>query len=281
MYTDETPLPEPRRAAAPSRPYEGPDDAPPEESDEDDSAAQPMADVIERPPPEKGSARAIKIDVEHLLSTQLGQPMPGPSTKASAIAVMTEGRGASFSKYSGSLEWRNAVVLWVNVGGSDYKNMFFTDRAPAAEAAVDAPGADAKASKGKEKGNVSQSGALSGGKPAAGGMTMTWYASPRNHEGTPVVARLIASSGGGVAVGGDEGADDEGSSSAAASSAKKKVDPILLFCRLPGEPYVCCGRLQYVSHVPRRQPIKFNWRLLDIHELRGKPAFDALMEEAE
>ena len=31
---------------------------------------------------------------------------------------------ARFSKYTGSLEWANAVVLWVNVGGPDYTNLF-------------------------------------------------------------------------------------------------------------------------------------------------------------
>ncbi len=31
---------------------------------------------------------------------------------------------ARFSKYSGVVEWANAVVLWVNVGGEDYSNTF-------------------------------------------------------------------------------------------------------------------------------------------------------------
>ena len=65
----------------------------------------------------------------------------------------------------------------------------------------------------------------------------------------------------------DEG---EGGGSSSSSSA---AEPVLLFCRLPGEPYVCCGRLSYVSHVPRRQPLKFVWRLLDEPRLRGKEAW--------
>ena len=52
---------------------------------------------------------------------------------------------------------------------------------------------------------------------------------------------------------------------------------VLLFCRLPGEPYVCCGRLAYVSHVPRRQPLKFVWRLEDAEGLRGQKAWEELM----
>ena len=29
-----------------------------------------------------------------------------------------------FSKYCGVTEWRNAIYLWVNIGGSDYSNQF-------------------------------------------------------------------------------------------------------------------------------------------------------------
>ena len=74
-------------------------------------------------------------------------------------------------------------------------------------------------------------------------------------EGSPVVQRLL------------EGAD-EGAKSAA---------HVLLFCRLPGEPYVCCGRLGYVSHNPGRRPIKFVWALRDFERLRGSEHFQALL----
>ena len=45
------------------------------------------------------------------------------------IVCDADGGSARFSKYSGSLEWRNAIVLWVIVGGSDYRNLFFPDAA--------------------------------------------------------------------------------------------------------------------------------------------------------
>ena len=257
MYTDEAPFLEPRRVAAPKQPYDGLDDSPPLDDSDFIDHERRAVNVVERPPPEAGSARAIKIDVERLLSTHLGQPMPGAPTKLSAISIITGGRPAKFSKYLGCLEWKNAIVLWVNVGGSDYKNLFFTECAAAADAA------DATKSAG---GKAKAEAAASVAEPS-GGMTMTWYASKMYSDESPVVARLVNSAG------------DEASASVAASSARKG-DPVLLFCRLPGEPYVCCGRLQYVSHVPRRSPIKFHWRLLDIHELRGQTAFDALMEEA-
>ena len=55
---------------------------------------------------------------------------------------------------------------------------------------------------------------------------------------------------------------------------------LLLFCRLPGEQYVCCGRLGYVSHVPDRQPLKFVWRLLDLPALQESEAFRELLAAA-
>lgn len=32
-----------------------------------------------------------------------------------------------FSKYMGALEWKNAVCLFVNVGGAEYNNLFLDD----------------------------------------------------------------------------------------------------------------------------------------------------------
>lgn len=229
-YSDETPLPEPRRAAGgPShsnQPYEGPDEAPSESDDDDDDADNgggggrsskspaPQQQRVERPPAEKGTARGIALDVDAFLEKYLGKMVADHFTKEAAIDALTFGKGARFSKYVGALEWRNAVVLWVNIGGSDYKNAF--------SASDD------------------------------GGLTMSWYASPSYHEQSPVVERLIG-------------------------SVTSKM-PILLLCRLPGEPYVCCGRLKYVSHVPRRQPLKFTWQLADEPMMRERPDFKAIME---
>ena len=30
-----------------------------------------------------------------------------------------------FNKHAGILEWKNAIVLWVNIGGEGYENVFF------------------------------------------------------------------------------------------------------------------------------------------------------------
>ena len=39
------------------------------------------------------------------------------------MTLLNGGKRPTFSKY-GTTEWRNAVVLWVNIGGGDYNNVF-------------------------------------------------------------------------------------------------------------------------------------------------------------
>lgn len=50
-------------------------------------------------------------------------------------------------------------------------------------------------------------------------------------------------------------------------------DTVLLFCRLPKEPYVFCGRLAYAAHWPDERPVRFAWRLLDAERLADCPDF--------
>lgn len=57
-------------------------------------------------------------------------------------------------------------------------------------------------------------------------------------------------------------------------------DAVLLFCRLPKEPYVFCGRLRYAEHWPGERPVRFVWRLLDAGRLAGCPDFGAIVEAA-
>lgn len=225
MYSDETPLPDTRRAADPRQPYEGPDEPPPDDEDEEVLRERAARALAERPAAEAGTSRGIALDVPAVLAKYLGEPIPGPPTKLSAVSAITGGRGARFSKYAGALEWRNAIVLWVNVGGKDYKNVFDT-------------------------------------KGAKGAVSMSWYASPMFQEASPIVQRLIAT-GANADKGGGQGGGDA----------------VLLFSRLPGEPYVFCGRLAYMSHVPRQRPVKFAWELRDAPEMRGRADFEALLSE--
>ena len=112
-------------------------------------AAAPPPD---RPPPEAGTARAIKIATMSIVGAHLGRHMDGPATKDGVVTVLAGNRKTRFSKYSGSLEWANAIVLWVNIGGKDYNNNFLD-----------------------------------------GGAKITWYASQRFDETSPVVQRLVHS----------------------------------------------------------------------------------------
>lgn len=173
----------------------------------DADVATAAAAIAERELPEASaeSCRTCDIDAGSFVVRHLGQLMTGPPTKASVVAALAGGhRLPKFSKYSGSLEWRNAVVLWVNVGGADYANLFLD-----------------------------------------GGRRMSWFASQRHDAGSPVVQRLLATK----------------------RAATGRRDTLLLFCRLPAEPYVCCGRLAYALHEPSSSPVRFIWTLLDADEL--------------
>jgi hypothetical protein len=173
----------------------------------DADIATAAAAIAEREIPEASadSCRTCDIDADSFIARHLGRQLVGPPTKASVVAALAGGhRVPKFSKYSGSLEWRNAVVLWVNVGGADYANLFLD-----------------------------------------GGRRMSWFASQRHDASSPIVQRLLATN---RATGG-------------------RRDTLLLFCRLPAEPYVCCGRLAYVSHEPSSSPLRFVWSLLDADQL--------------
>jgi len=50
--------------------------------------------------------------------------MPRGETKQRVMDVLSSSGPVKFSKYSGIAEFRNAVILWVNVGGRDYENQF-------------------------------------------------------------------------------------------------------------------------------------------------------------
>ncbi|CAN0311623.1 unnamed protein product, partial [Scytosiphon promiscuus] len=59
-----------------------------------------------------------------------------------------------------------------------------------------------------------------------------------------------------------------------------EADAVLLFCRLPSEPYVFCGRLGYSKHWSAERPVRFVWRLLDAVGLAACPDFRAIVEAA-
>jgi hypothetical protein len=85
------------------------------------------------------------------------------------------------------------------------------------------------------------------------GERISWFAQRTQHEGTAVVQRMIKSQSGAT------------------------TTPVVLFCRLPKQPYVCCGELVYESHDATRSPLAFTWRLQHYPELIIKPEFSELL----
>lgn len=70
-------------------------------------------------------SRDLDACVRSLRAKWLGKKMPGRPTKRSVMdEAAPEGYSPRFSKYCGTVEWRNVIFLWVNVGGTDYENLF-------------------------------------------------------------------------------------------------------------------------------------------------------------
>lgn len=76
---------------------------------------------------------------------------------------------------------------------------------------------------------------------------MTWFGGSRMHDETPVIKRLL--------------------------NSKTNSDDIILWCRFmdgsQAQPYICLGRLTYVSHTPGTRPLEFVWELLDYDKLQA------------
>jgi len=105
-----------------------------------------------------GSLRTMNAQVESLwcwLGKHIVPPGGGGAMKASVMALVagTPGRPPRHNKYSGIQEWRNAVLLFVNVrgkAGSLYPNLFLK-----------------------------------------GGNHMTWFAQPSQTIHSPVIERML------------------------------------------------------------------------------------------
>lgn len=236
--------------------------------------------VVYREPslPDPRSSRAVEADLDKLRRA-LGDPIPriGGQVKAAAMYFAApEGVRPKFSRMSGIQQWRNAVFLFINVGGNDYANIF------------------------EEEGN---------GDDAR--CSVSWFAQKRQHELTPVILRLIASvtslnNGASVKAkangagkksksdrqgkvkerergkgkgkgGGDEEEEEEDDKEEEDGEQPPTPEPceVWLFCRLPGEDYVNCGRLRYSQHWPGKYPLRFRWDLCDYREIvaAGKEEF--------
>ena len=76
------------------------------------------------------SSKQLNAQVEVLKSRYLGKKIDpkefslGNQNKAAAMRAASPSVTPKFSRMSGIQQWANAVFLFVNVGGSDYKNVF-------------------------------------------------------------------------------------------------------------------------------------------------------------
>ena len=191
--------------------------------------APASASAAARGPEKPGGPTSLKnldADLEGLRSKFLGRIIPplGGQVKRAVMEAASPSASPTFSRMSGIQEWRNCVMLFINVYGDGYKNSFVN-----------------------------------------GGAEVTWFAQPRQWEGTPVVKRLIDADGGDV-VDGETGL-----------VATLPETPVLLFCRDEGEGYVFCGELGYLGHDPTRVPIRFVFSLADFGALRDAPPFASLV----
>jgi hypothetical protein len=83
---------------------------------------------------------------------------------------------------------------------------------------------------------------------AQGPWLMPWFAQARHTAETPVIERL------------------------------QGREPVLLMCRIPGEAYVCCGRLELREKALERSPIRIVWALTRSEQLdQGSEAWVQLL----
>ena len=218
-------------------------------------------------PPTKGSIKTLNARINECAANRLGRPISDGTgaLKAAVIHELSPTSNPRFSKYSGIQEWKNAVCLFVNVGDKH----------------------------GNSYDNVFTH---------AGGQ-VSWFAQPKQHEETPVIARILETledrfdkvqdATSCLRLGGDVEIDDEDASEQKNKKAKtesnskskpgiqKPVWPLHLFARMEGFEYVYCGRLRVLEHFPHKQPMKFLFRLLDAPVLRNSDNFLGLVDLAD
>ncbi len=106
--------------------------------------------------------------------------------------------------------------------------------------------------------------------------TMVWFAQPTQKVSTPVIQRLLqnglsAARAAQLPVTGwpsDDPALQVPPPPPGAEAVEILPATIVLFCRLPDQPYVCFGRLALRLFDGSQQPLKFVWYLCDVARLR-------------
>ena len=139
----------------------------------------------------------------------------------------------SFNKYCGVQEWKNCIFLWVNLGKHDGSPLNeFLDN----------------------------------------GRQITWFGGSKMHEQSPAILSLIRHGRRrkrrrrkNETTGEEEEEEEECTSD------------VVLWCRRyqletkAFTPYMCFGRMGYLSHDPGSRPLAFVWALLDYDGLKFHP----------
>ena len=265
-----------------------------------------VRELVYREPsaPDPRSSRAVEADLAKLRRA-LGDPIPriGGQVKAAAMYFAAPaGVRPKFSRMSGIQQWHNAVFLFINVGGNDYANIF-------EEAGEEEDGDDARchvswfAQKRQHEltpvilrliasvTSLDRSGGEGGGESGDGGRGDHAAATAK----VKVEKRESKGKGKGMGKGKGKGRgkgkdkkqkkDAESGKDKAEASDSTQVEQdkppapepceVWLFCRLPGEDYVNCGRLRYRQHWTGKYPLRFRWELCDYKQMvaQGKEEF--------
>ena len=191
------------------------------------------------------SLKALDAELKHVYSEFLGHRVETKDggLKAAVVRELSPIQNPKFSKMSGIQEWKNCVVLYVNVGdkyGNSYDNVF----------------------------------------TSCGGC-ITWFAQPRqDEESSPICTILSTYSKRALSC--DEMKNLALAEDNETHDAKKFPNwPVHLFCRMEGETYTYCGRLKALKHEGNKRPIKFEMQLLDAPLLRTSQEFLELVELAD
>jgi hypothetical protein len=211
------------------------------------------------------TSRDLSSDLIALRSRWLGRKIPfelaGPVGRKSKLAAMLACIGSNhpgvcpaFSPLSGITQWMNAIVLWVNVGGNTYENVFYTTP-------------DLKADPGATVAHVSRH------EAGTKSLYMSWFAQRRQTEDTPVI-QLLINSNRQLGTGVDAATVDSGIDTKKLANLDVPKTSVLLFCRRPDEPYIFCGNLTYLSHgyvedstTGSGTLLRFIWELADTASL--------------
>lgn len=62
-------------------------------------------------------SRDLSISIDSIMKSCLGKYVSSKMGKAAVIEFASKSPHVSFNKYSGVLEWKNSIFLWVNLGG--------------------------------------------------------------------------------------------------------------------------------------------------------------------